>query len=84
MASLGSEDDNDPEVEAIGDLVSALRRLPKDGQQRVLRYVADKLGMSVALSEMPVLQSEGFSLRGQGIVQSLTTAPAEGISSHHI
>jgi hypothetical protein len=80
MASAGTDDDNDPEVEAIGDVVSALRRLPKDAQQRVLRYVANKLGMSVALSEMPVLQSEGSSLRGQGIVQSLTTAPAEGIS----
>jgi hypothetical protein len=75
--SLASED---PEITAISAVVSAMSQLPRDAQQRVLRYVANKFGVSGTYSDQSVLQLSNASIRSLGAAQPQTQGSSDGIS----
>jgi hypothetical protein len=69
--------EKDPEIAAIESVVDALRDLPPDARQRVLRYVAGKFSIGVQGADQPRAES----ITGGGVSTANITSPyTEGVS----
>jgi hypothetical protein len=81
MSSPEVPAEEDAEIAAIGTVVNALRPLPKDARQRVLRYVSNKFGMSSVLSDFPPLSTESaLRIAPEAGLLTSALASADGVS----